>query len=53
MKKIIIDLDDVYDDLNHLDGFLRGYFKKQHHDYHKSLKEVMSIIRSKQVEMKK
>lgn len=51
--KIEIDLNDVLHDIHHLDGFCRGYFKKQNHDYHKSLKEVMLLIRNMQKDLKK
>lgn len=44
MGKIIIDIQKVLDDLNHLDGFCRGYFKAEAHDYHRSIKQAMAII---------
>lgn len=53
MGKITIDLDQILIDLNHLDGFCRGYFKKSHHDYHKSLKDVMILVRKEQDEKTK
>lgn len=44
MGKIVIDLDRMLIDLNHLDGFCRGYFKKARHDYHKSLKDAILLV---------
>ena len=50
MGKIEIDLKKILEDLNHLDGFCRGYFKQQAHDYHRSIQQAKAII---QKEMEK
>jgi len=52
MAKIVIDLEKIEKDLNHLDGFCRGYFKKAHHDYHKSLKDVLLLVNREQEKKK-
>jgi len=51
MGKIKIDLKEVLNDLNHLDGFCRGYFKKYAHDYHRSIQQAKAII-EKEMEKK-
>lgn len=51
MGKIKIDLKEVLDDLTHLDGFCRGYFKQKLHDYHRSIEVAKSII-EKEMEKK-
>jgi len=51
MGKIEIDLKKILEDLNHLDGFCRGYFKQQAHDYHRSIQQAKAII-EKEMEKK-
>lgn len=52
MGKIEINLDKLLLDLSEIDGFFRGYFKREHHDYHNTIKHCKTIIeKEKQNEM--
>lgn len=44
LGKIVINLEKLLQDLSEMDGFFRGYFKREAHDYHTTIKDCKSII---------